>query len=545
MASEAPVTILQKRSGIVQAIGFWGAVLFGIHCISLSSSGFIPFSWIASVWPGADIKLVLTLAAGLSLIHGYAFAIIGAAVPRSGADYVLGSRVFGLRPAFAASWVLLLASGLVAGGLVAWIPKSALPALLQPMSIIFGDPKYAVWASYCASPYGSLFIGAICILLVTVTMFFRTERLLTLFNLGLVMGVAAWIVIYWSLLSSPGPEHFRAQWDHFMGNMPMGHFNDRIALAKASGMEVSHSLKAMTFGGLIMGFWVYYGYFIPTFFAGDLKKRSAGRPLLLASWTSVVVSWLIFFLGVYFLEKLVSEQWIAAEGYLFNNGEAVSKVAGREIPAFPWITFYAAILKPSPFWIFFTAVAWIFTLLNLVQTYFFYSSRIVLAWGLDGIIPEFFTVPSRTDTPKYCIIAIAVLAFIGVYDASFGGPLGAQLIFVLFAILTQIITVSALIFFPFKMPEQFRTSLPFVRRTIFKIPVATIIGVLSLMYLISMLVASFIYPGALGLNYPIKTGILLAVFLISGLFVYWAADRYRRKHNGYSLSALRKIMPPE
>jgi amino acid transporter len=101
---------LPKKSGLVKSIGAWAAVLFGIHCISLSSSGFIPFSWVASVWPGASIVGVLTISMLVSLVHGYTFAAIGTAMPRSGADYVLASRLIHPALGFVASWTLLITS---------------------------------------------------------------------------------------------------------------------------------------------------------------------------------------------------------------------------------------------------------------------------------------------------------------------------------------------------------------------------------------------------------------------------------------------------
>ena len=87
-------------------------------------------------------------------------------IPADGADYVLTSRVFGWITGFMFSWALLLASGFVAGGLIAWIPKSALPALLQPMAIIFNNPTFANWASACAGITGSVVIGTLCVCVV-------------------------------------------------------------------------------------------------------------------------------------------------------------------------------------------------------------------------------------------------------------------------------------------------------------------------------------------------------------------------------------------
>jgi len=62
-------------------------MVFAVHCIILSSSGLIPYSWIAGVWPGSSIIGVLTVAAIFCLFHAYTYAAIGATMPRSAADY--------------------------------------------------------------------------------------------------------------------------------------------------------------------------------------------------------------------------------------------------------------------------------------------------------------------------------------------------------------------------------------------------------------------------------------------------------------------------
>ena len=71
----------RKSSGLVRTIGIFGAMVFGVHCISLSSSGLIPFSWVAGVWPGSSIIGVLTVAMFFCLFHAYTYSVIGATMP--------------------------------------------------------------------------------------------------------------------------------------------------------------------------------------------------------------------------------------------------------------------------------------------------------------------------------------------------------------------------------------------------------------------------------------------------------------------------------
>ena len=74
--------------------------------------------------------------------------------------------------------------------------------------------------------------------------------------------------------------------------MGAGSFAGRIDLAKANGMVINPNVGMMTLAGLIMGFWIFYGYYIPTFFAGEVKQ--AETTLLAGSWSSLLVTWAIF-----------------------------------------------------------------------------------------------------------------------------------------------------------------------------------------------------------------------------------------------------------
>jgi amino acid transporter len=299
--------------------------------------------------------------------------------------------------------------------------------------------------------------------------------------------------------------------------MGAGSFASRIDLAKANGMVVNPNVAIMTLAGLIMGFWIFYGYYIPTFFAGEVKQ--ADNTLLAGSWASLLVTWGIFVVGALLLQRLVPLEWLAAESYLSN--------IGYEGGAMPWIIFYAAILRPSFPLLLIVALAWIYTLINLAQTYFFYCSRIIFAWSFDRLIPEGVCyIHPRLRSPIVAIAIITVIAAVGVIDAAMGGVMGAQLNFVFFAVCTQLVPVLAITLFPFLKPDLFENSSAFVRRKLGGVPVITIVGLITLTYLVWMLVASFMFPAVGG---RIGTGTLgtLAGFIISGIIVFYVARAYR------------------
>jgi hypothetical protein len=72
--------------------------------------------------------------------------------------------------------------------------------------------------------------------------------------------------------------------------------------------------------------------------------------LLAGSWASLLVTWAIFVVAAILLQRLVPLEWIAAESYLSNAGVTSAN-------PMPWITFYAAILKPNIILLWIVAIA--------------------------------------------------------------------------------------------------------------------------------------------------------------------------------------------
>jgi amino acid transporter len=506
-------------------------MVFGVHCISLSSSGLIPFSWVAGVWPGSSIIGVLTVAMFFCLFHAYTYAVIGATMPRSAADYTLASRTLSAPLAFAASWTLVIFSAMVAGSLIAWIPKTALPVLFRTMGIVLSNQGMVTFATWSSTPTGIIIIGTICTIITFFLMILPTKTILRILEVGFFLGLLAWLIIYIQLASGT-PAKFQAAWDHFMG---AGSYAARIQLAKDNGMVTNPNVAMMTLAGLIMGFWIFYGYYIPTFFAGEVKE--ADKTLLVGSWMSLLSTWAIFVVAAILLQRLVPLEWIAAESYLSNAGVTSAN-------PMPWITFYAAILKPNFILLWIVAIAWVYTLINLAQTYFFYVSRIIFAWSFDRIIPESACyIHPKLHSPIIAITFVTLIAEVGVIDAAKGGVMGAQLNFVFFAVFTQLIPVLAMTLFPFLKPDLFENASAFVRRKIGKVPLITIVGSITLIYLLWMIIASFLFP-AVGGRIGSGTLITLASFFISGIAVFYGARAYRWKKESIDINWTFKSIPP-
>jgi amino acid transporter len=526
------------RSGNPNAISAWTAFLFGVHCISISSSGLITFSWAASVWPGASIVGIISIALIFCVAHAATYATIGATVPREGADFVFTTQVLSPRLAFCASWTFVVFSGMVVGGIAAWVPNTALPALLRPMSIIFNDPRYADLADLSASSLGVILFGGSIIIISAVTTVQASRTLKGFFTIGFVLGVVAWLVILWSLASADGPQSFRNAWDLFMGSSsPYGHFDQRIPLAMAAGMSISNDWVTMTSAGLIMGFWIFYGYYIPTFFAEEV--RSPKRTLYVSSMMSLVFMYLLFLIAAWLLERIVPSEWLAAEGFLENNKDAVKAVAnGQSVVSMPWITFYAAILKPNSWLIYIVAFAWVFTLINLVQTYLFYTARIISSWAYERILPSWVLGDGDVSaTFRRPIIFVALLASFGLLDSAFGSVLGTQMKFAFFAVVTGLAPIVALVILPLKNPQLFGSVPAGLKKSFLGVPRSSILAIITLAYFVWMIVASFLFPAA-GVDNPLATLSLVIAMAATGLIVFEVVRRRRIKSVGIDIALI-------
>src|SRR3990172_8738768 len=411
----------RKTSGLIRTIGVFGAMVFGGHCISLSSSGLIPYS------------------------------------------------------------------------LIAWIPLVALPTLTRSMGIIFSNPSLVSFADWSASSTGIFVIGTICAVITFLTMILPTRTIVRILEVGFFLGLLAWVILYFQL-GTAAPDAFPAAWDRFMG---AGSYEGRIALAQQNGMVINPNVAIMT--------------------------------------------WAIFVLGALLLQRLVPLEWIAAESYLGQTPAA-------GVTAMPWITFYAAILSPSFPLVLIVAIAWIYTLINLAQTYFFYCSRIIFAWSFDRLIPEAVCwIHPTLRSPIWAILIIAVVAEVGIIDSSgllwAGSVMGAQLNFVFFAVVTMFVPVIAMTLFPYLKPALAQTASARVRRNLGSVPLIPGVGGTPLTYMVWMVIASFLYPAVGGGINATKLAVL-AGLVVTGLAVFYGARAYRLSREGIDINWTFQSVPP-
>ena len=517
-------TAPNPSTGLPRELGFMAVLAFGVACISLSSSGLLPFSKVIGIWPGSSLVLIITFAAVFCLFHAYTYAVIGSMAPQSAADYVVASRTLPRSLAFASSWTFVIFSALTAGALIAQVPQTILPIFFRLFGML-QTPIAAMLdlADAITTPENTILFGTVLVVVTFLTMLLPARIISRIMVTGLGLGVLAWVVMFFLLATAP-ESGFQVAWNRAMSQ---GNFLEHLVSAKALGMDSQAGIQPLALGGLLMSFWFFYGYMIPTFFAGEVKRPE--RSLLPASLGALALTWGFFIGATFLLLRLVPTEWLASESFLHQSSQFTEL-------SMPWLPFYAMIVQPNLFIAVFVFIAWLFTLINLFQAYFFFCSRILVAWVEDGAAPASLGyIHPGLKSPLLMVLAVATVAELAVLDASLGGVVMAQVNFVFFAALTQVIPVLAATIIPFIRKDWFESSSRLVRLKIGRVPVITLVGVVTLVFLLASAALSGIFPvmGA----FTLWTPVLFAALFLSGLAWYFGYRFVRSRQDRIAAKA--------
>lgn len=520
---------VRDATGLVKAIGPFAAFLFGAQCISPPSSGYITYAWLPYLWPGSDILLILTLGMIFSLVHAITYSQIGSVYPRSGADYVFASRNLTPMGAFTSNFTLSIFSGLVAGSLIAWIPSTLMSSYFFELGVLTNQAYLVSWGTALTSGAWVFVIGSVATVVTLILMLVSPSKTIAYLKYSFYLAMLSWVIILVSLAMS-NPSSFSANWNTFMG---AGNFEKVISTAQANGLTYQYSPVVASVAGLIMGFWIFYGYYIPTFFAGEVKR--APRTLFLGSVGSLIFMWALFAVGAILLTRLVPTSWLGAEGYLFY-------AAPSALISMPFISFYAAVAMPNIALAVVVFIGFLLSLIGLAVTYFYYVSRNFFAWSFDRLAPEKLAEVKSNGAPWVSVLLITILAEVGLALSTYT-TIFVQINFTLFAVLCMLIPVISAIILPWKNKQAFEQAPALVNKKVGGFPLITLFGSITFAYLLWMVYASYAYPAVGGyVSAPVVTFFLGVV--VVGVIIFYGA-KYIRGKQGLDLKFIYSSIPPE
>jgi len=417
MTAEKKVFV-RKATGLVREIGFVTAVLvvvcnvvgLGWQRRAFQFTGPAPFPETQYVLGLAPITMSFIIVGIVVLFTVFVFAILGAAMPRSGGGYIYISRLIHPFIGFVGSWVEYFSIA-VSYGMIASM-------VFEAVTIFGGLSGLSAETMAAITTPEVLFWGGIFFVLI-----FAVVAALGVAMAGRLLSIMFWIpmavtvVLYGCLLSaSPGVMEMGIK--AITGHTAIEYTNAALAQGMATAFKGSywdaHNIAVLG------SYWAYIGFAASTFVAGEIKEASKTLPRTLFLANGFIV---LLYISASYLAVRAAQMvgWVGdwsffnAYSYLSYGAGSLTKAGLYPMKAWmPVIAGFSAkgigqdwILLLLPLF----AVFWV---ANDIPPFILTSSRIIFAMSFDRVVPETLSVVNeRFHSPINAVIFTALVAIIG------------------------------------------------------------------------------------------------------------------------------------
>jgi amino acid transporter len=415
LATEKKVFV-RKATGLVREIGFWTAAII-VFCnvvglgwqkrvFQFTGPAIVPeSSYVLGMPPVTMSFLIVGI---IVLLTVFMFAVLSAAMPRSGGGYVYISRITHPAVGFLASWLEYFSIT------VSWGQIGT--AVFEAITI------YAWLAGWSANWYSSevgLIGGMVIVIVFAGIAYFGASMT------GRLLQVIFWIpatitIILYAIMLAATPAIMEAGVQTLTGLSP----TQFTQMALDQGMATSFSggywgaMAAATIGT----YWAFIGFAASTFVGGEVKEAGKALPKTLFAANIIIV---LLYVTISYVSSHAAMLVGKVGDYSFFSAYAFLSYGGGTLPAGvarAWMPTIAGFAAKGMGLDWFLALIPIFAVLwvaNDIPPFIITSSRIIFAMSFDRVLPEKLSeVNEKWHSPTNAIIVTMVVAFIGCFSES-------------------------------------------------------------------------------------------------------------------------------
>jgi APA family basic amino acid/polyamine antiporter len=408
---------VRKATGLVREIGFWTAAIIVIcnvvgagwqkRVFQFTGPYIVPESQMIAGIPAPTMAFIVV--GIIVLLTVFMFAVLGAAMPRSGGGYVYVTRI--LHPglgflaavleyfSIAVSWGMIACICLEAVGIYGWMAGLGTAWLTPMVELVIGLIITAAFAGIAV--FGISMVG----------------RLLSLM---FWIPLAITVLLYGILLSST-PASMEMGVKMLTGLTPTQ--MTQMALDQGMATAFTGGYWAAMAGAAIGAYWAYIGFAASTFVGGEVKEagRALPRTLFAANIFIILLYVSISYVSAH-TAMLVGKvgDYSFFSGYSYLSWNAAGKLPAGVGPVWmPTIAGMSAAGMGLSWVLPLLTVFAIFWVANDMPPFVVTSSRIVFAMSFDRVLPEKLSeVNERWHSPTTAILVTMVVAFIGCFSES-------------------------------------------------------------------------------------------------------------------------------
>lgn len=529
----------RQATGLVREVSWVDAAIYNLIWSSVPLAIAFVLAFGTAFYIGGDLYLATLIAFVFCLPTAVLYAMLSAAVPRSGGDYTWISRAIHPAIGFASNLSFSFWATFFIGIYAVYLGFYGIGPTLRVIAAYTRNPGLLSLSDFFFSSTGVLVSGAIIVLL---------SAAMLSFGRGLrgFMRFQRWAFVVWAigavilpvavvLLTSPAT--FAANFDAYTQGLgsPAGAYDAMVA---DSGYSPAPVTLAATILAVTLPYYTLGFIFQSAYFGGEIK--AARRSTLLSIPGAQVVAVVAILLSIFAFLPNVGAGLLAATG---NQLFAVSDYSQYGFTFAPLYTELAAIASGNV--VVGTIIAFGMLLLFIVfvpQTMILIS-RNLFAWSFDRLMPTWTAeVNPRTHSPVNAMIVIAVVGLISVAIVGFNQNL-TFIVGLLGLSWTYVAVAVAAIMFPSRQPDTFQAS-PYNQRW-GGIPVMQIVGVLALIGMLAIVWVLLSDPNSgtsLAVN-PERVALGIGVWVL-GIVLYFVI-RAVQASRGVNVDLAYREIPPE
>jgi amino acid transporter len=538
----SPKFFARQATGLVREASWWDMVLFNVVENTTLGVGFafgVTYVLTALVGTNLVVSQIIATVAGLFVVTTW--GLLSSAIPRSGGDYVLNSRVLSPALGFIGSWGLFVANLVFAGTVAAWMSQLMLAPAFASLGMVLNNAGLASIGSDLGTAGPTVIVGTALLLITGLVNVLGIRTAMRVQALMVAIGMLGFLVAL-GVLVYMDRSTFIANFNSV--SQPFTHqantYQYFLREAARSGLQItsSHSVEYtivafLAIQGLVANsFWSAY-------VAGEVKgvrntRRQLGNMVLpvIATGTLLTIAFALLF-------ARTGYNFVTAANYLSS---AVPQK--YSIPAPPYSSLLVAVATRNAVVtgiVGFGLCGWGFA---MALANYLFMSRMLFAWGFDRVVPlKVAEVDDRFHSPMTALGVVLV---------------GAVAVLLIFAYLHNQITSFVASYF---LIGQLALALigvagilfPFVRRDLYErspakwevagIPVIVVAGAVTLLVEIGTATIYFFFP-TLGLPDVKTTAAVFFIPLLVGAAIFFGS-RAVRARQGIDLDALYREIPPE
>lgn len=538
MSDSKHVVFVRDATGLVRSLTWFDGLWMGLAYFSIPIAAFLIFGLGSFLFPGSNMVILVSVIGLLfDLPVMLAYSMFGAAMPRSGGDYVYVSRTISPSLGFAASVAFFLYGLTFAGGQNAYFTVTlGIAPYLAAIGSTNGNPALVNLSQTLLQPIPLMVVGSLMLVALFVFVMMPTATLHKLMLLLFIIAFIGYPILYVAALAVSSNAQFVSAFNAYASQSGINtSYNGIITQAQAAGATIAAPSFAATIAALPLAYATLGVPQSSVYIGGEIKRATRQIPIALLSCLFIIAGSTAI-MG-YLTYGVFGYNFISATAYYGFSG-----ASGYPLPGSPYPDYFLAILYPNQifnWYMLVSVVAWELLVMGLVGLV---ATRLLFAWAFDRVVPTAMAdISDKFGTPLKAGIVTTIACFIflalTVYNflTSYVSLIMAQTSLYLLAMISAIV-------FPYLKKDMFNRSPPMVTRRVAGVPIMTLLGLLGAIALAVNFYWLFAAPAVSGVS-PVSALVVVATYIVC-IGAYFAVKQIRKKQ-GIDIGLAFNEIPPE